>query len=316
MRFVAKLRSAVRSFLLGQSGFSTAFDLPLQSPQTEVAVWLHGLGEPRDVTFCHSVACPMPCIFCIAFETDGLEQAADHQRVSLHFVERTASSRLLGQIDLDYQDTITTTGPELRLYRATACIETCLPSYRRWMRSLYLARERWKALRSGRSQISSLDSRCNEIVFFCPRPIVLVSLFHGSSGNIFPMNLMGMVEEGYFVFALNRSKKSAGAVAAAAELAISTIPFEHAELARGLGPNHSQNSIDFARLPFGTFPSRTLGIPVPEFSLAVRELRVEKVLPLGSHDFFVARIIGTQVHVSAPEFYRIHGLYAAHCRRA
>jgi flavin reductase (DIM6/NTAB) family NADH-FMN oxidoreductase RutF len=316
MRFAPKLLESFRSILLGQEGFSTAFDLPLQSPQTEVTVWLHGLGEPRDVTYCHSVACPMPCIFCISFEEGELEQKKSSQSVSLHFVERTADRRLLGKIDLEYQDTITIIGPELRLYRATDCSESCLPRYRRWMRSVYLARERWKGLRSGRPQISLLDSRCNEIVFFCPRATVLVSLLRGEAGNIFPMNLMGRVGEEHFAFALNSSKKAAGAVSAASELAISTIPFEHAELVRGLGPNHHQSSIDFARLPFGTSRSRTLGIPVPDFGLAVRELRVEKVLHLGSHDFFVARIISSQVHAIAPEFYRIHGLYAAYRRGA
>ena len=41
--------------------------------------------------------------------------------------------------------------------------------------------------------------------------------------------------------------------------------------------------------------SRALNIPVPEFALRVRELKVHTVRPLGSHTFFVARLVGEEV---------------------
>ncbi|RXH54182.1 flavin reductase [Granulicella sibirica] len=308
-------RKALRSRLLGHPGYSTALDLPLHSPQTEVAVWLHGMGEPRDVTHCHSVACPMPAFFCISFEKGVPEQSLDSPGVSLHFVERAGQRQVLGKIDLQYHSTVATSGPELRLYRATDCISTCLPRHRRWIRSLYFAHERWQARRSGRPQILSLDNRCNEVVFLCPRPVVLVSLFQAGAGNIFPLNLMGRVGEHHFVFALNASKKAGAAVSNHSQFAISTVPFEQAQVVRDMGAHHHQTSIDFAHLPFSLHPSPSLGIPVPDFALTVRELQIESALPLGSHNFFIARILGTQTQTSAPEFHRIHGIYAARRER-
>ena len=142
--------------------------------------------------------------------------------------------------------------------------------------------------------------------------MVLVSVTQGGGGNIFPMNLMGQIGREHFAFALNSRKQAAPGVAAVEQVALSTVPFGRANEVRRLGANHHRGSIDLATLPFVTQPSPLLGIPVPDFALTVRELKIEQALPLGSHTFFIARILGRHVYSEAPEFHRIHGLYAAH----
>jgi flavin reductase (DIM6/NTAB) family NADH-FMN oxidoreductase RutF len=124
---------------------------------------------------------------------------------------------------------------------------------------------------------------------------------------------MGPVSAEYFVFALN-STNQAPQIIERGQLAVSTVPFEQAEQVRMLGRHHRVNSIRWSDIPFATRHSTTLGIPVPEFALTVRELRVEQSTSLGSHTFFVARILDRHVYSDQPEFHRIHGLYAA-CRR-
>jgi len=309
MSLRSKAHRIIRSLLLGQR---TVFDLPMHSPQTEIAVWLYGVGEPRDVTECHSVACPIPFMFCVASEVDSAAQAFG-QEASLRFVERAGAGRVLGVIEMCHERVLFTHGPQLHLYRATDCRNFCISPLRRWTRAVYLAGKRWGERRSARLQPSSLDDRCNEVAFICPRPVVLVSLSHGDEGNIFPMNLMGPASGEYFVFALN-SNNQAPRMIERGLLAISTVPFEQAEQVRLLGGHHRLTSIRWSEIPFATNRSATLGIPVPEFALTVRELQVEQSTPLGSHTFFVARIVDRQVHLDRPEFHRIHGLYAA-CRR-
>jgi len=128
------------------------------------------------------------------------------------------------------------------------------------------------------------------------------------------MNLMGTVGRNYFAFALNSKKQAAHLVAQLGQLTVSNIPFDRSAVARSLGKNHYQQSIDWEKLPFRTQRSRILQIPVPEFALRVRELKVESALPLGSHTFFVARILGEEVLCHSPEFCMIHGLYEARRR--
>jgi flavin reductase (DIM6/NTAB) family NADH-FMN oxidoreductase RutF len=310
MNLPGKLRQIVRTALLGPLVPSQAFDFSLNAPQTEVAVWLHGIGAPRDVTGCHSVACPVPFMLCVGCEEQEPELPSHNHRASLKFYERGGEKRLLGEIKLQQQTVVLTPGPRLHLYKATACTNFCLPRLRRWTRSLYAAQAHWKNRGSGRMEVSSLDGRCNEIIFSCPRPVVLVSALEGDRGNLFPMNLMGPVGREYFVFALNSKNHAAPLVGQTASLALSTIPFDQAEQVRQLGKNHHVSSVNWSQLPFDTHPSRTLQIPVPEFALTVREMKIEQSYPLGSHTFFIARVVDRTLYSNAPEFHRIHGLYA------
>ena len=116
---------------IGNPELSRAFDLPIQAPQCEVSVWLHGTGAPRDVTTCHSVACSVPFTLCIR----GEGRAPLNRRAALRFHERGGEKRLLGVIELQHEAMIPTGGPALHLYKAVACTNLCLPRLRHWMRS-------------------------------------------------------------------------------------------------------------------------------------------------------------------------------------
>ncbi len=127
--------------------------------------------------------------------------------------------------------------------------------------------------------------------FICPRPVVLVSAVSGNRSNIFPMNLLGSISDGYFAFALDSTRLAAPLVAAAGKVALSSIPLEQSEVAQRLGKNHKKESVAWNQLPFPTRPSQALGIPVPYFASRVIELQIEATRNLGSHTFFVARVI-------------------------
>jgi flavin reductase (DIM6/NTAB) family NADH-FMN oxidoreductase RutF len=154
------------------------------------------------------------------------------------------------------------------------------------------------------------------VLFICPRPVVLVSLTLGDSGNIFPMNLMGSFGNGNFGFGLNSRRLASSLVERAGRVAISGIPVEEATVARQLGKNHRREAVDWSELPFRVTPSPALGIPVPSFASRVREMEIEAVRKLGIHTLFVARIIRDERRSDSPQFFMIHGLYQAWRRSA
>lgn len=310
-----KLYQVLRRILLGPTDLPQACDLALHHPQSEIAVWLHGMGEPRDVTTRHSVACAAPFMFCIGFENKGDLEKHWGSRLSLIFRERGGHGQLLGEISLQLSTILPTAGPQLCLFKAIGCTNFCLSRPRLLAHYLHHAYKRWKKRKVDDVKVSPLDGRCNAVTFICPRPVVLVSLLGGDRGNIFPMNLLGTVGRDYLVFALNSKKQAAPLVEQLGQLAISSIPFNQAPTARELGKNHYMQSIDWEKLPFRTQKSRILHIPVPEFALRVRELKVQYARPLGSHTFFVTRIVGEEVHADGPEFHMIHGLYEARRKR-
>jgi flavin reductase (DIM6/NTAB) family NADH-FMN oxidoreductase RutF len=314
MSLAGKLYSGLRKVFLGPTDLPQACDVALHYPQTEIEVWLHGMGEPRDVTLRHSPACTAPYMFCIGFEREEqLARYADSP-LSLRFCERVGRRRLLGEIGLQLTDILPTAGPQLCLFQAITCTNFCTSLPRLWAHDLNNAFLQWRNRKATSVKMSLLDCRCNAVTFICPRPVLLVRLVDGELGNIFPMNLMGLVGEDYLAFALNSKRQAAPLVEHLGQLALSSIPFVRSAAARNLGKNHYQQSADWEALPFKTVNSRALNIPVPEFALRVRELKVHTVRPLGSHTFFVARLVGEEVYTDGPEFCMIHGLYEARRR--
>lgn len=300
---------------LNQSDLPQACNLGLYTPQTETEVWLHGMGEPRNVTSRHTIACASPFTVCIGFEGEPDLKRKAKRRLSLRFCERDGERRLLGEIGLRLSATLPVKGEELCLFETTRCANFCLPRVQMWAHNLHQMYVLWKTRKSANVEMSILGDRCNAVTFICPRPVVLVSVQDGEQGNIFPMNLLGAVGRDYFAFALNSTRQAAPLVERIGQAAISSVPFDQSATARSLGRHHYLPSIEWEQLPFKTRRSTMLGIPVPEFALRVQELKIETAQQLGSHTFFVARVVGDETYADAPEFCMIHGLYEAWRRR-
>jgi flavin reductase (DIM6/NTAB) family NADH-FMN oxidoreductase RutF len=126
------------------------------------------------------------------------------------------------------------------------------------------------------------------------------------------MNLLGSLGGDYFAFALTSRRKAAPLVERIRRLALSTVPLDHAPTVRKLAGNHYNQSIDWAQLPFSLQSSKKLGLPIPEFAIRVYELQVCDAQTLGSHTFFLAKILHVETNTIQPEFNMIHGHYAAY----
>jgi flavin reductase (DIM6/NTAB) family NADH-FMN oxidoreductase RutF len=300
--------AVLRQVLLGKTNLPQQCTVGIHDPQTEVTVWLHGIGAPRDVTFEHSIACAAPFTICVGGGEWPLNRDAG-KRLALRFRERDGEKRLLAELGLRHTGTILTDGPALRLFQIHGCKNYCLPKGRLWAHYLHQAYLRWRNKSTSHIRISSRAAHAMIVSFICPRPVVLVSAVSGDRSNIFPMNLLGRVSEGYFAFALDSTRLAAPLVAGAGSVALSSIPLEQSEVARQLGKNHKKESVPWNQLPFPTRPSTALGIPVPCFALRVIELHIETIRNLGSHTFFVARVIRDERRGEGQQFSMIHGVY-------
>jgi flavin reductase (DIM6/NTAB) family NADH-FMN oxidoreductase RutF len=141
--------------------------------------------------------------------------------------------------------------------------------------------------------------------------VALVSLIDEAGGNIFPMNIMGDLGDGYFAFALKDSRRAAHLVERTGRIAVSSLPLSQAPLAYQLAVNHTKESIAWDQLPFATKTSPTFNIPVPIFAQRVREMEIRKVYSIGSHTFFVAQIIQDEFFFKELELCVVHGFYQA-----
>jgi flavin reductase (DIM6/NTAB) family NADH-FMN oxidoreductase RutF len=299
---------ALKRLAMGDSVFPQQVTVGMRDPQCEIGVWLHGLGEPRDVTQRHVMACVDPLMIGVVFDPDWKIPAESEAKLCLRFVARRGSQRLLGEIRLAVAG-MPFGEDGLRLFRVRGSSNYCLPKLRLWAHFAYLFYRRWRFNNNPEIKISPREAHTMVAFFICPRPVVLVSVQHGDEGNVFPMNLMGPIGEGKFAFALNSTRHAAPIVVKARRAAISNVPLTEAALAKALGRNHLKTSIDLSDLPFESRRSPVFGFPVPDFAVRVRELEIESSQRLGSHTFFIARLVHDERITVAQEFFYVHGIY-------
>ncbi|HVN77719.1 MAG TPA: flavin reductase [Terriglobia bacterium] len=302
-------RKVLKRILLGPSEFPQQCALGLRDPQSEVSVWLHGLGSPRDVTHSHMMACAAPLTIGIGFHGPGEPALGEGARLSLSFREQDERAQCLVKIYLQHSKTLPVGNHELYLFKVLSCRNHCLPKIRLWTRYLYYAYRRWR--QTPEVQMTAREVHSMIAFFVCPRPVVLVSVTDGRVSNIFPMNLMGPIGGNYFSFALNSTRPVTSLVERAGRVALSSLPMEYTSLAYELAKNHKREHADWNLLPFSTRLSTRLGLPVPEFSLRVRELQIEATRKMGSHTLFVARIIQDESWADGLQFFTVHGFYQA-----
>jgi len=311
MSIVRRGRKAIEKIMFGDTFLPQEFFLGLADPQTEIAVWLHGLGSPLDVTHRHSMACAAPFTICIAFDGGQNPNEKDLKRLTLKFCERNGQKRVLGEIGLKLTTIILEVGVALALFEARSSINYCLPKVRLWAHYLFHAYSQLRKVDTSGMKMSFLERRAAMVMFIRPHPVVLLSLCGETGGNIFPMNLMGDLGNGYFAFALKDSRRAAHLVERTGRIALSSVPLSQASLAYQLAINHTKECIEWNHLPFATNVSSTFNIPVPVFAQRVREMEVTKVHSIGSHMFFLARIVRDETFSEGLGLSVIHGFYQA-----
>lgn len=308
MRIAVQARTFLKRLVLGPVDFPQQCPVGLRDPQADVAVWLHGMGAVCDVTCDHLMACGAPFTVGIGLDDARKQLIKENAQLSLQFRERDAGQRLLGEIALQWASVVPVGNQQLALFQVKDYRNYCLPNVRLWARYLRYARQRSRLPKSDVA-IAVRDIHAMIVFYICPRPVALVSVMHGTIGNIFPMNLMGSIGNGHFCFALNSATPVADLVARVGEIAVSSIPMEQSSLAVQFGKHHRKKSIDLSQLPFATKRSTALGLPVPEFALRVREMKIESARKLGSHTMFVARTVLDERCKNGLEFFVEHGIY-------
>jgi hypothetical protein len=311
MSIVKWCRKAIARIVFGDAYLPQAFSIGLPDPQTEVTVWLHGLGAPLDVTDRLAMACADPFTVCIGFNAGEYPFGDRMRAASLQFRERTGRKQLLAEIGLDLKSTsiVPSDGVKLVLLRARYSRNYCLPKrylfahYCRYRYSL------WRKVDVPGRKMTFLERRAAMVMFIRPHPVVLVSLCNEGGGNIFPMNIMGDLGGGYFALALKESKLAAHLVERAGRVAISNVPLAQSATAFKLGPNHRKPFVHWKELSFPTRLSSVFGIPVPTFSHRLREMEIQTVHRLGSHMFFVARLVSDEVSPEPVGLCIVHGFY-------
>jgi flavin reductase (DIM6/NTAB) family NADH-FMN oxidoreductase RutF len=314
MLTIRRARTALRQFVFGPPipQFCT---VGLQDPQSEVRVWLRGLGTPLDVTDRNVIVAARPFTVGVGLE-DSDEATIQRASLFLSFSDHFGHPRLLGEIQLSYAETIRIGNRLLCLFRGSRSTNRCLPRSVVWRRYLDFARQQRRVAKGPtppETQMIIRELFALSTFYICPRPVVLVSVVDGNAGNLFPMDLIGPVGGQHFTLALHGTSTAVSLMERSRKVALSGVPVEQIATAYALGQNHKKADFRWNQVSFALTNSPAFGLPIPEFALSVKEMEIEEVRAMGSHKLFICRTEVNHLRSHGLQLSFVHGFY--HARR-
>jgi flavin reductase (DIM6/NTAB) family NADH-FMN oxidoreductase RutF len=308
-------RTALREFVFGPPipQFCT---VGLKYPQSEVRVWLRGLGSPLDVTDTNVIVAARP--FTVGIGLERIPDAATIERAHLfmNFSDHSGDNRWLGEIRLSYAETIRIGDRALCLFRGSRSTNRCLPRSVVWRRYLDFARRQRRVAKGPTPPETRMIIRelfALSTFYICPRPVVLVSVVDGNAGNIFPMDLIGPIGGQHFTLALHATSTAVSLMERSRRVALSGVPVEQISIAYALGQNHKKTDFCWNQISFDLTTSPAFGLPIPEFALSVKEMEIEEVRAMGSHKLFICRTEVNHLRSHGLQLSFVQGFY--HARR-
>ena len=277
------------------------------SPQSVVTATLHGDGQSTDATADHTVASLKPLTIATGFDAG--------QRAALEYRDR-ATGTLLGILQLTRADPIAPAGASVAFYHVVTGEHRCLGwPWRLW--NTWLQNHAIRKTRSSHHSLMEIDAvQQLMIAYLCPRPVVLVSVAAAGHSNIFPMDLIGPLERlGLFSLALRSTNVSVPVMCEARRVALSGMPATMKDVVYKLAEHHKQPLQTWDAVPFPHRPSRTYGIPVVAAALRIQELAIEHSQEIGSHVFFLCRIVSDESPAQGNQLHHTAGFHQAWRRR-
>jgi len=267
-----------------------------------VDVVLRSAGSSIDVTFNHVIVSLVP--LTIAVGHAGVAQG------ELAFIDRDGG-RELGTLRLRRAPDAPGDDTGLSFLEVDRGRHACLPTgLRAWHR---LLQARWR--HDGGFRMSNTAVQHLALFYLRPRPVVLVSVDDGENDNLFPMDLIGTLRD-TFTLALRSTSPSVATLRGSRRAAIADLPLRLQATAYALGKHHRLARIDWNSLPFEASRSMEFGLRVPVDAQRVRELSIECWYEVGSHHFFVCRVVSDLTLGSEPRLHHTCGIHRVYRQRA
>jgi flavin reductase (DIM6/NTAB) family NADH-FMN oxidoreductase RutF len=279
---MSRLARALRGWVRPLSQWSPIGLPELIEPGELVRVTVRAGQRERDVTRDQAIVSLAPLQVAIG--------GIDAPEASLEFSDRATGKRL-GWLDLMAVPS-PQQGPGPTVYAVRGGGHRCVDwPTRAWQRV-------HRALHARGSGFRMSDAAQDHLAIFylLPRPVALVSVDDGASSNLFPMDLIGPVDDS-FSLALRRTSPSVATLRRSGHVALGDVAARDHALAYRLGEHHRETSIDWSGLP-RLVGSAQLGLRLPASSLRIREFRIDRCADIGSHCWFLCRLIG-ESHLAA-----------------
>lgn len=297
-------KDLIRPFVRPLPQWST---VAVAAPQQVVNASLHWDGRSVDVTADHTVASLVPLTIATSLDAGP--------RPVLEYRDST-SGKLLGLLRLERADTIAVGDTSVALYRVATGDHRCLDWPRRpwnaWLQNRSMAKHQ-------SPQHLAMESAAVQqlmIAYLCPRPVILVSVAAEGHRNIFPMDLIGpLTRSGFYSLGLRSTNVSQPVMREAEAVVLSSMPATMKPVVYKLSAHHKQPPADWDALPFAVRPSNVFGVPAVADALRVQELAIVHSQEIGTHTFFLGRVVSDEHLAEGTQLHHTAGFHQAYRRR-
>ncbi len=280
----------------------------LQAPQDAVRVSLATANGDFDVTHHAVVAALRPFTLAVGLDAQRLAAIEADCLPELRFVD-LESGRTVGVLRLKQLRNWNSSGAVIGLFEIRDATQRCLRwPYRPWNR--WLQNRRMRANTDPNNFFMPPAAVQQQMIFYiCPRPVVLVSVDDGVHSNLFPMDLIGPVSAEHFTLALRSTSPSIATMRTSRRVALSDVPARDFSTAYKLGAQHRNVKVDWDQQPFKAIRSREFSLPCPAIALRIRELEIFDFDAVGSHTFFLGRVVSDLAGAQGRQLFHTSGIY-------
>ncbi|HEY4294710.1 flavin reductase [Luteibacter sp.] len=220
----------------------------------------------------------------------------------------------LGALRLRKEGTIAVEDATLTVYQVESGRHYCLGWPLRELTAWRQNRNMLKHRAANHLNMEPVAAQQLMVTYLCPRPVVLVSVETEGHRNIFPMDLIGPLEgSGLFSLALRSTNVSEPTMRDVRRVALSHPPASMKAAVYQLARHHKDAVTIWNELSVPLSRSPRFDIPTVASALRVQELAIIHSQVIGSHTFFLCRVVsaedrgeGEQLHHTAGfhQYYR------------
>jgi len=144
-----------------------------------------------------------------------------------------------------------------------------------------------------------------------PRKVCLITVGQNDRYNLFPTDLHGQVNSGFYVISLRHAGKACEQVMAAQAIVLSEMKAAAFKQVYSLGKNHMQPLREAKAFDFSPDRSRQGNLPLPKESVRYKELRLIDSFRAGIHQLLLFQITSEEQRNDDPQtLVHVHNLYA------
>ena len=295
------MKKLIKTILFGDAQIDEYLKVTIPKEIKE-RVYLAAGDQIIDVSRKHWLLCIEPVIFGIwlPYEDTNLKS---EKRFKLYF---TAANDLKDKnatvVHLNAFDSITDSSGVLMLLK----VSDSEIKHLNWLTRHLLY---WKYYRKNGLTYSKFKTFV--AAYSYPRQISIVSYRDETYYNIFPMDLLGSVENtNRFVFGLRHTNVALAKIVQGRKLVVCEAPHHFKDTIYQLGKHHSSDPPTQSSLPFSTIKTKEFEFYIPSWAEKYREIKILQTKSLGSHMLLWGESIAeTPINPPSGHLYLVHFLH-------